>query len=587
MTEFKAPLQDLLFLLNEVLDYRQLFAFDTYAHADADVASAALHEGAKFAEEVIAPLNVLGDQQGAKLVDGQVELPAAFRDAYQQYFEAGWPTLDLPLSVGGQQLPHIVQAAFAEMLSGACTSFSMLPCCTRTASWLLNGHADGIPAEQILPRLVSGQWGATICLSEPQAGSDLARIRTQAVQNADGSYKLTGTKIFISFGDHDLTEQIVHMALARTPDAAAGTRGLTVFAVPKRRINNDGTVGERNGVSVSRIEPKMGLKASPTCVLNFDDAIAYRVGAEGAGLKTMFTMANLMRLEVGVEGIAVAGAATHAALQYASERPQGGKPSEPAPAITTHADVRRMLLIMRARTEAFRALNLEIALQLDVARAHPLDSERSDAQALAEWLLPIGKTGGSEAACEVSNLAVQVFGGHGYISEGGVEQYVRDSRVMPIFEGTNGIQAIDLVMRKLLRDGGQRYRLFAQRIEADLARFADNAGVESIHAAVQSGLDRLESCTAHLQQTMASEPRDVEAAATPFMQLTVLVTGAWMWLRMAGAARADTPFAVTKRATAAFYAEYLMPEAGALEARVRSGARALDALDDETLVGYG
>ena len=344
----------------------------------------------------MSPLNTIGDQQGAKLVDGQVHVPAAFRDAYRQYIEAGWPTLDLPTAVGGQQLPHVVQAAFSEMVSGACTAFSMLPCCARTAGWLLNDHAEGVPAEHILPRLVTGEWGATICLSEPQAGSDLARIRTLATPNTDGSYTVTGTKIFISFGDHDMNEQIAHMVLARTADAAPGTRGLSVFAVPKRLINGDGSVGGPNGVNVSRIEPKMGLKASPTCVLNFDGAKGYLVGAEGAGLKNMFTMANLMRLEVGVDGIGVASAATHKALRYASERPQGGKPSEPAPAIATHADVRRMLFIMRARTEAFRALTLEVALQLDLARAHPEQGKRSDALALAEWLLPICKVCGSE-----------------------------------------------------------------------------------------------------------------------------------------------------------------------------------------------
>ncbi|WP_018991592.1 acyl-CoA dehydrogenase [Aromatoleum toluclasticum] len=578
------PLADLRFVLDEVLDYGRLFSLPAFAHADAGLADAVLGEAARFAAGVLAPLNAPGDAEGSRLEDGRVITPRGFRDAYWRYVEAGWPGLDMPQEFGGQALPLTLQAACAELVNGACVAFGMLPLMERAATRLLIAHAPQALVDAFAPSLAAGRWGATICISEAQAGSDVGRIATRAEREVDGSYRLTGTKIFITFGDQDFTEQIAHMVLARVPGAPPGTRGLSLFLVPNRVLQADGSPGEANAVAVTRVEHKMGLKASPTCVLNFDGARGYLVGGENAGLKAMFTMVNTMRLEVAVQGVAVAGAATAKALQYALERPQGGRADAPARPIVEHADVRRMLHLMRVRTEAMRALVLEAALQLDLAQAGP-DAQRADALALAEWLLPVCKACGSEAGFEVANLAVQVFGGHGYVADAGVEQYVRDSRVMSIYEGANGIQALDLVTRKLPESNARRYALFAARIRADLDRTSGRAALREIHDALVDALARLDACTDALAPRAAG--RDAEAGASAYLALVGLVAGGWMWLRMAAAATEDVPRHEAKRALARFYAEYLMPEAPTLQQRALVGAACLDALDAETLAGAG
>lgn len=578
------PLNDLRFVLNDVLGYGRLFSLPAFGHADAELADAVLAESARFAASVLAPLNTTGDEQGSRLANGRVETPRGFRDAYWRYVEAGWPGLDMPQEFGGQALPVTLQAACAEMVNGACVAFGMLPLMERAATRLLVAHAPKALVDAIAPSLASGRWGATICISEAQAGSDVGRITTRAERQPDGSYRVTGTKIFITYGDQDLTEQIIHMVLARVPGSPPGTRGLSLFLVPARLLQANGTPGVSNDLTVTRVEHKMGLKASPTCVLNFDGAQAYLVGQENAGLKAMFTMVNTMRLEVAMQGVAVAGAATAKALRYVLERPQGGRPDVPAVAIVEHADVRRMLYLMRARTEAMRALVLEAALQLDLAQAGP-EAQRADALALAEWLLPVCKACGSEAGFEVANLAVQVFGGHGYVADAGVEQYVRDSRVMSIYEGANGIQALDLVMRKLPQDNGKRYSLFTARIRADLDRSSGGVELREIRDAVVDGLLRLDACTDSIAQRVANASRDAEAGASAYLALVGLVAGGWMWLRMAAAASGDSRLHEAKRALARFYAEYLMPEALTLQRRALLGASSLDTLDAETLAG--
>jgi alkylation response protein AidB-like acyl-CoA dehydrogenase len=580
---YQAPVDDLLFLFREVLDCERLLALDAYRHVDMDLVAAVLNEGARFAGEVLAPLNVVGDTIGSRLENGRVITPPGFKEAYRSYVEGGWPSLDLPLEHGGQGLPLAVQVAFAEMVDGACTAFGMLTLMERAAAWLLIEHAEPELVARVVPKLVAGEWGATICISEPQAGSDVGRITTRAVPSGDGRYTLTGTKIFITFGDHDLTEQICHMVLARTPGAAPGTRGLSLFLVPAREIDAAGRPGERNRLGVSRVEHKMGLKASPTCVLDFDGATGYRIGAEGAGLRTMFTMVNLMRLQVGVQGVAIGGAATGKALRYAVERPQGGAPDAPAVCIVEHADVRRMLLAMRARTEAFRALVLETALQLDIARHAGNDGARARALGLAEWLLPICKACSSEAGFEVANLGIQVHGGHGYVSDAGAEQYARDIRVAAIYEGTNGIQALDLVTRKLLRDDGRRYGLFIDRVRADLTRADGNADLRPIAAAVTDAVTRVDAGTALLLEKAADAPRDVEAGATAYLRMLGLLAGGWMWLRMSAAATGEGPLHRAKRASARYYADYLMPEILTLERQLAAGSAALDLPDLEAL----
>lgn len=577
------PLDELRFVLNDVLGYERLFSLPAYRHADAGVADAVLSEAARFAGEVLAPLGPVGDAHGARFEHGRVTMPPGFREAYARYVEGGWPGLDMPREYGGQDLPLVLQAAFAELVNGACVAFGMLPLMERAATRLLITHARPELVQRLAPSMAAGTCGATICISEPQAGSDVGRITTRARPDAGGIHRVSGTKMFITYGDHDLTGQIVHMVLARLPGAAPGSRGLSLFAVPSRRLDGDGAAPD-NGVEIVHVERKMGLKASPTCVVEFDDAEGYLVGEEHAGLKAMFTMVNAMRLEVAVQGVAIAGAATARALRYATERTQGGAPDAAPPAIIGHADVRRMLYEMRARTEGMRALVLEAALQLDLSRCGP-PAERADALALAEWLLPVCKACGSETGFDVANLAVQVFGGHGYVSDTGVEQYVRDSRVMSIYEGANGIQALDLVMRRLAPDG-RAYRKFAERIRVDLRRLSGHPGLEDIARALDDGLARLDACTEALLASIAAAQRDAQAGASAYLKMVGLVAAGWMWLRMAAAAE-GSPLQRRKRALAGFYAAYLMPEIAVLERRALLGAARLDELDAAELAGIG
>ena len=571
-SSYSPPLDEVLFLLDHVMDWRQLFARPEFSHGDAELARAALTEGARFAATILAPLNPIGDEQGCRLEQGRVRLAPEFLAAYKDFTAAGWPGLDMPELMGGQDLPLSVQVAFAEMVNGACVAFGMLVVALRAGGRLLCEHAEPELAELIVPRLVSGEWSATICITEAHAGSDVGRLRTRALRRDDGRYELSGNKIFISFGDHDLTGQIIHLILARTPDAPPGTAGISLFAVPARNVEDGGS----NGVSVSRLEKKMGLKGSPTCVLDLDRAVGWRIGPEYQGLKCMFTMVNLMRLEVAVQGVALAHAATAKALRYAAERPQGG-PADQAPVnIGRHADVRRMLLIMQSRTGALRAMVFEAARQLDLSRAAETEPERKAAGMLAEFLLPVCKTCAAEGAFEIASLAVQVFGGHGYIADAGVEQYVRDSRIMAIYEGTSGIQSLDLLTRKVLKDGGARYRLFTAAVQRDLQRREGHPRCRDLLAPVREVLQRLEACTSWLQGRATVAPRDVEAAATDYLQLVGLAAGAWMWLRMAAATASDSEADRQRRHLARFFMHWLLPQAAVHETRIRQGSGLID-----------
>ncbi len=564
---YSPPLAEQLFVLEKVNHWEALFALPAFAHADGDVAQAVLSAGAEFTRGVLGPLNSVGDEHGCRLENGRVITAPGFPQAYQEFTAGGWPGLDMPEKYGGQDLPLSVQVAFAEMVNGACVSFGMLPIMLRAGSRLLLDHAEPALAEKIVPKLVSGEWAATICITEPHAGSDVGRLRTQAVPRSDGTYALTGTKIFISFADQDITDQIIHFVLARTPNGPAGTQGISLFVVPARRFE-DGVI---NGVSVSRLEKKMGLKASPTCVFNLEGAVGWRIGPECQGLKCMFTMVNLMRLEVSIQGVALAQAATDRALTYAGERLQGGRADQPPVPINTHADVQRILMIMQARTRAMRALVFQTAHWLDLARAAKDEKQRNEAKQLAETLLPVCKTCGAEAAFEVSSMAVQVFGGHGYVHDGGVEQYVRDSRVFGIYEGTSGIQSLDLLTRKVLRDGGARYRLLTDTMRTDVERHSSNPKLSVLAAALEDGIGCLDECTQWLQKRVAAHSRDAEWAATDYLQLIGLVAGAWMWLRMAAAADTGEEEDAQRHMLAHFYFNWLLPQSFVYEARIRQG----------------
>jgi len=572
MSEYRPPAANLKFILNDVLQWKQLFSTPDYGHIDAELGNEVITAAADFIGGVVAPTNQVGDEQGCRLLDGQVITPEGFREAYRQYAEHGWIGLDMPQEFGGQDLPLVLQAAVAEMVNGANVSFGMLTLMGRAAARLLIAHAEPELREQVVPHLVAGDWGATICITEGQAGSDVGRIRTMAKPVQGRTYLVTGNKIFITFGDQDVTEQICHIVLTRTPEGAPGTRGLSLFLVPKYLFGN----GQLNAVSVSRIEDKMGLKASPTCVVDFDEAEGLLIGNEGEGLKVLFAMVNTMRLEVAIQGVAVAGAATDKALEYASERTQGGRATEAAVPIIDHVDVRRMLLIMRSRTEAMRALVLEAAYNLDLARTAASDEERCKARILADWLLPVCKACCSDAGFEVANLAVQVLGGYGYVSEYGVEQYVRDSRVMSIYEGTNGIQALDLVTRKLAKTEGHYYQYFSERIRIDLKK----SDQSPIRTAVESALEQLDKCSAVLLDRMTRNPRDAEAGASAYLAFVGLVGGGWMWLRMVETSSLD----VVKSQLASFYAEYLLAEVATLNTRALTTAALYDGLTAEDLI---
>jgi len=559
MTSYIAPTEDLEFLLTQVLDLDRLRVLPAFATFDDGIVRSVLAEGARFSQDVLSPLNAAGDAAGARLIDGKVQYPPGFAEAFARYAGDGWLGIDLPDRVGGQGLPRVLQAAFAEMSNGANLAFCMLPVTIRAASRLLLAHGDATLIERFVPAMLAGQCTATIVISEPQAGSDVGRIQSLAVPQPDGGYQLSGSKCFISNADNEFSAQIAHLVLARTPGAPAGTRGLSLFVVPKYV---DGPSGRRgNGIQVLRIENKMGLKASPTCAVEFNAAQALRIGDEGRGLNAMFAMVNTMRLEVAVQGVAIAGAATSRAIHYAFERAQGGAAERAAAPIIRHPDVQRMLLTMRARTEALRALTLEAALQLDLGEHTSEDAERRRALGFAQWLLPICKAYASEVGFEIASSAVQVFGGYGYISETGVEQYARDVRVASIYEGTNGIQAIDLVMRKLIADRGERLTDYLARMRADLLTTSADRAVDSIRDALQEGIATLERVSAVLLERAAcSKTADVESGAMAYLKLAGLVGSAWMWLRMASRADGASALHGAKRATARFFAAALLPE---------------------------
>ena len=580
MSSYIAPLGDLEFVLSEVLDLERLSALPAFAGMHSAAVQSVLREGARFSQEILSPLNALGDTVGTQLLDGKVLYPPGFAEAYAQYAADGWLGMDLPEHVGGQGLPRVLQAAFAEMTNGANLAFSMLPVTVRAAARLILEHGDAKLVAEWVPALVDGRCVATIVISEPQAGSDVGRTRTLATPLPDGHYRLKGTKCFISNGDNEFSSQIAHMVLARTPGSAAGTRGLSLFLVPK--YLDEGSARRRNAVGVVSVERKMGLNASPTCTLELSDARGVRIGVEGRGLHTMFAMVNTMRLEVALQGVAIAAAATSRAARHAVERLQGGPIDRPAEPIIRHPDVQRMLLTMRARTEALRALTLEAALQLDLGEQGRDATERARALGLAHWLLPICKAYATDTGFEVANMALQVFGGYGYITGTGIEQYVRDIRVGAIYEGTNGIQAIDLISRKLIGNRGEQLQEYLAMMRAQAHAAAGDEKLSVIRAAVLDGADTLERVSRSMLG-LAVEHRwaDVESGAVAYLRLAGLVGCAWMWLRMSAKAQGPSALHRNKRATAEFFARQLMPEATTYAAQALAGHSAGGALTTE------
>jgi alkylation response protein AidB-like acyl-CoA dehydrogenase len=564
MSVYQPPVEHMTFLLEDVFQAQEAFAqTDAYAEVSGDLMQAILIEAGKLAEGALAPFNRAADEAGCQLVNGKVVSAPGTQQAYQTYRDGGWQGLSLPEEYGGQGLPKALQFLIDEMISGAWMSFGLTPGLTRGAIEAIEAHASQELKEQWLPKMVSGEWAGAMCLTEAQAGTDLALLRTRAEAQDDGAYAITGSKIFISAGDHDLTDNIIYLVLARLPVAPAGVKGISLFLVPKVMLD-----GARNGVSVGALEKKMGLKASPTCVMNFDQATGYLVGQPHQGLAAMFTMMNSERLFVGVQGIGAAEAAYQAASRYAKERMQGrdaatGKPT----AIIGHADVRRMLLTARAWSQGMRALALWAALELDASQTASDPARRAEAAGLVPLMTPVVKAAGTDLGLESTILAQQVFGGHGYIREWGVEQLVRDVRITQIYEGTNGIQALDLAGRKLMQNDGALPGLLFARIEADIA-LAGGCGFAS---ALGAALDGLRASTEILRAS-GQDPYHVGAAATAYLRQMALVTQGWMWLKMCGAAKkrpSEDPIRVSTLAVASFFEHHLLPETLSLAAVVR------------------
>ncbi|HWS62124.1 MAG TPA: acyl-CoA dehydrogenase C-terminal domain-containing protein [Steroidobacteraceae bacterium] len=594
MTTYIAPVRDMQFVIRELAGLERLNALPGYEEVTLELADAVLEEAAKLASEVLAPLNKTGDEQGASLTRDGVVAAQGFGAAYRQFVENGWNGLGGDSEYGGQGLPGLIAAATVEIWNSANMAFALCPLLTAGAMEALKQHGARELKARYLPKLVSGEWTGTMNLTEPQAGSDLSAVRTKAVPEGD-HYRLYGQKIFITWGDHDMTDNVVHLVLARTPDAPEGVRGISLFLVPKVLIDADGNLGERNDVRCVSIEHKLGIHASPTCVMSFGDAqgaIGYLVGQENKGLAHMFTMMNEARQKVGLQGLGIAERAYQAARDYAKERVQGrpaGQKSGDRVTIIHHPDVRRMLLTMKSQIEAMRAFGYVLAADLDLAHKHPDEAERRRRQARVDLLIPVLKGWCTELAVEVTSLGVQVYGGMGFIEETGACQYLRDARIAPIYEGTTGIQAADLVGRKLPADKGWAMAALIgemRAVEPQLAQ-ADGTDFASIRAALRDGVLALEQATQWVLQTIEQDPDATLAASFSYLMLVGYVCGGWQMARAAVAARAclqsgeHKGFYRAKIATATFYAEQIMPKANALLSVVKSGASTALALGEE------
>ena len=576
---YTAPLTDIRFVLEEAAGFGEVVQLPGYEATSPDLVEAILSEAAKLAENVLAPLNQPADRTGSVLENGVVRTPPGFHEAYARYVEGGWNGLAFDPEFGGQGLPLALATPVAEMWNSACMSFALCPLLNSGAVELLQVHGSAAQKQLYLGKLVSGEWTGTMNLTEPQAGSDLGALRTRAVPEGD-HYRITGQKIFITYGDHDLAPNIIHMVLARTPDAPPGSRGISLFLVPKFLLDAEGGPGQRNDVRTLSLEHKLGIHASPTCVLSYEDAIGWRIGDKNRGLECMFTMMNAARLNVGVQGLAIAERAYQQAVEFARTRVQGqplgiARAVEGLP-IIYHPDVRRMLLWMRAATEAMRGLAYYAAAMIDRSRCHPEAAERLAAQRRADLLIPVVKAWCSDLGVAVASIGIQVHGGMGYVEETGAAQYLRDARIAPIYEGTNGIQANDLVGRKLTRDHGEVVTALIKEMRQTAAALERHA----IAGTFDQGLTALEAATAYLV-----EADDAQAAAgsVPYLTMLGTVAAGWLMARQALAAERnlatngkDRAFLAAKLATARFYGEHFLVQAPGYLAGVTSGSTVIE-----------
>ena len=589
MSSYAAPLKDMQFVLTELAGLDKVAALPGCDEATADVVEAILAESAKFTEGVLAPLNWTGDREGVRWTDKAVTMPKGFKEAYAQFVDNGWNALGGNPEHGGQGLPKLVSAAVQEMWKSSNMAFSLCPLLTLGAVEALEIAGNEQQQAMYLPNMISGKWTGTMNITEPQAGSDLAAIRSRAVPQADGTYRIFGNKIFITYGDHDMAENTIHLVLARTPDAPEGVKGISLFVVPKFLVNPDGSLGARNDAFCVSVEHKLGIHASPTCVMALGDsggAIGTMVGKENEGLKYMFVMMNAARFAVGLEGLAISERAYQHAVAYAKERVQGRaiEGSAAGVAIIKHPDIRRMLMLMRANTEAMRALAYSVAAAHDAAHRHPDAAERAQNQAYVDLMIPVVKGWSTETGNEMAYLGVQVHGGMGFIEETGAAQFMRDARITTIYEGTTGIQANDLMGRKIAREGGATIKSVIGMMQKTQGEAAQQKGAEfaAIAAALGRGIEALKLATDYIVASYGKDVRAVAAGAVPFLRLMGNVSGGWMMARAALVAQGkiaagdSDPFFPAKIATAHFYADHVMAAvAGLAQEVVQGGASAL------------
>ncbi len=596
MTSYTAPLDDMRFVINELANLEAVAALDGHQDATPDLVEAILEEAGKFGSEVLAPLNHPGDRQGCVLENGVVRTPDGFREAYARFVEGGWNGVPFDPDYGGQGLPWLVSTAVSEVWNAANMSFALCPLLSQGAVELLSAHGTDELKARFLPKLVSGQWNGTMNLTEPQAGSDLAQVRARAIAE-DGHYRISGQKIFVTYGEHDFTDNILHMVLARTPDAPPGIKGISLFMVPKFLVEDDGAPGPRNDLRCVSIEHKLGINASPTATLSYGDdggAVGYLVGEENRGIDYMFTMMNNARLAVGLEGVAICERAYQQARDYARERIQGRRMGSTDPAsvaIVEHADVQRMLLSMKSQTEATRALAYFVAAHIDIAKRHPEEETRKRSLALVGLLTPVVKAWSSDTAVEVASTGIQVHGGAGYIEESGAAQYLRDARITTIYEGTNGIQANDLVGRKVAREDGRTAKALIAtmgELDGELAAAGDDMAV--IRARLGGGIAALAEATAWVVETFPENPNLVAAGAVHYTRLMGYTTGGWLMARAAliagrrlAAGVGNPVFMRAKMVSARFFADQYLAQCPMLATVFKEGSAALEDFDGDLL----